>query len=139
MNLGYKHSFHLIGSKDSNIPKSAQYLLRSNIGGVNRPLLNMKFAVNSIDQLLNVLNQHTQGYADLKQKSQQQGQQQNNQKSGSHLWSSEYIVKLLNMKNDASDLLDGNFRIGMGGAHRHFTFSRLVIQQLVHGMILITV
>jgi hypothetical protein len=126
MNMLYKQNFYTIGSHDSLFPKGLKYYLRSELGGMKNELINVKTMVSSIDELTNVFQQQTE----IHQQKQQQ-QKQNAQQAQQVKYSSESILRLLNVQNEEREQLEGNLLLQLGGgATRFFTLNNRTIEML---------
>lgn len=116
--------FQYIASEDDYLPKTFKLAYRYNYGGYRKEYFNFKSSVSSVSETVNALMRQFQEYLD----------QMENQKKGAtegmDKWSSEGIVKTLNMKVDEREQVEGNLLFKVGGYKRLFTMSNHTIEAL---------
>lgn len=113
-----------IASPDSYLPKDFRFFYRYNYGGYSKQYLNFQSAVSSVSEMSNVLMRQFEEYLD------QMEQQKKSALDSMKQWSSEGIVKTLNIKVDEREQVEGNLMFKLGGYDRFFTIDNHTIEAL---------
>ncbi|KAF5294837.1 hypothetical protein FQA39_LY00321 [Lamprigera yunnana] len=122
INSAFKSVLQYIGGVDSLMPKYAMHSFQPDVGGIKKESVRMQFMVNSVDQLINALMRQTECY--------QQAQQKSARQSSQNQWSSENIVRMLNVHREKPEALDGSIKFKFNGLHRSFAFNDEIIDLL---------
>ncbi|XP_056645845.1 vitellogenin-like [Diorhabda sublineata] len=118
---GTAHNF--VPSGDDYIPKGMIYTLQASLNGLHRNLVNIQAIVSSVDQLLDLTYKQTKNYREKEQLKRESSFQENP-------WASHNIAKLLNMKAEEREQLEGQLYMELGSPLRMLSFDNLTIEQL---------
>lgn len=112
-----KEVFQTIGSEDSLLPKYLRLVVR------NGPLqcMYVDSMVSSIEELTNVFKRQTEQYKQDKDQ---------DELAGSGKFSSDKIAKLLNLKSEEREQLEGNLYVSLGYIQKLWSFDNNSIEQL---------
>nr|WLD26188.1 vitellogenin [Ophraella communa] len=124
LNILYKTEYNAIPSEDEYIPKGIMYTLSASLNDLHRKLVNVQAIVSSVDQLVDFTYKQTKSYEKQQKLRQQSSEQQENPLS------SQNIAKLLNLKADEREQLEGHLYLELGSPYSMFSFDNNTIEQL---------
>lgn len=120
----YKQTTLLFGGQDNAIARGLLYTLKSNFGGVHQRFITVRLLASSIDDLLVAFKQRTQKHQDNR------GEKEGN-KPEDQQWSSEYVAKLLNMKNQPREQMESFLVFKMSAMQKLFTLDNQTVGELL--------
>ncbi|CAH0562009.1 unnamed protein product [Brassicogethes aeneus] len=121
LNMLYKNTLQYVGDKNSWFPKMLKFAFRSSNAGIRRQWAVVNALVSSVDELWNVVEQGTEEYKKSRQSL-------NNGKKNQ--WSSANIARLLNLKADEREQLEGLLNIEIGSLQKLITFDNKTLEHL---------
>ncbi|KAJ8985867.1 hypothetical protein NQ317_006241, partial [Molorchus minor] len=114
LNVDFKEAFQSIGHDDDMYPISLKYSLRANVGGAKGKLFGVQALLSSIHELIHVGKLQTDSY-----QKQMEKQWQNADKQEKQMYTSQNIAKLLNLKADEREQLEGFLNIELDEHVQH--------------------
>nr|QDP42282.1 Vitellogenin 1 [Agasicles hygrophila] len=126
-NLGIEYEDILqFSNTEQLIPNDLRYSLTANIGGLKTHIWNIQYLVSSIDNLINVFKEQTEEFQNEKRQQREQAEQQ-----GRYPYSSLNVAKILDMKKDVQEQLEGNvFLMDLVSPIRILSIDNRTIEQL---------
>lgn len=132
LKIHFKDSFETIGSEDELYPRGILYSLQYNFGGMKTEMFDFKAIVSSIDELIHVFKQQTEENA-----SESEEQKQNYEEQSLHKFSSQYIAKMLNLKLEEREPLEGSLFFEFGLLQTMLPFDNTTVPNIYHSKFLL--
>ncbi|XP_028134505.2 vitellogenin [Diabrotica virgifera virgifera] len=126
LGVNYKQTAQMYGNSERFYPRGMKIALRSDKNGIRDQRINIHALLSSSEQLYKVLAELGQGYQQEKDR-----QNQRSDKQQQNPLSSQSIARLLDMKAQAREQLEGSvFLMDINFPYKMFSFSNLTVQQL---------
>lgn len=118
--ITYKQSAAYWSSEESIIPEGVMYSLRANMGGLKRQYMNVVAMVSNVQDAFQVLEEQVEN-------DRQMGYQTAQHDSK---WAGEKIARMLKLRGDEKEQVEGNILLGMGEVRKLMTFDNHTIEKL---------
>lgn len=120
----YKQTMLLFGGQDNAISRGLLYSLRANYGGVQQRFVTVQLLASSIDDLFVAFKQQTKKHQEQVEEKEQGNPEQKP-------WSSEYVAKLLQMKNQQREQMESFLFFKVSAMQKLFSINNQTISELV--------